>query len=184
MDCRTSKGFTLIELVITMAIIIVVVSIAIPSFSGFWRDAELKTQTNLFLSAFHYARTEALMRGFPVFLCASDGDECSDSSDWHLGWIVYVDLNGNGSLGSDEQIRTFPALSEGYSLQPNVNAPSLQFWPDGQVRRKSGALPLMTFRLCGPGADDTNMEERAREFVISSTGRVRLRFGRPGKTKC
>lgn len=184
MDCRYSRGFTLVEAVISLAITAILLGMAVPGFIDLIRTNRLTSQMNLFVAAINYARTEAVVRKKRVFICVRSGDDCGTGIEWEKGWLVFVDENDNARLDKDEQIQRFLPLDKGYSLRPNVNASALAFLPSGHVRRGTGGLPLMTFRLCAPDAAGGDLRERSREIVINATGRMRLQAGRPGKTRC
>ena len=82
------SGFTMIELLVTVAIAAIVLAIGIPNFSKLLKENRTTTQTNLFVSSVNLARSEAVKRGVPVTLCAStDTISCAESTDWSTGWI-------------------------------------------------------------------------------------------------
>lgn len=84
------KGFTLIELMVTITVLAIVVGIAIPSFYTQIQNNRSMALGEEFTSALNYARSEAVKRGKRVSLCASaDGSKCSGS--WPQGWIAFVD---------------------------------------------------------------------------------------------
>jgi len=185
-DCRGSKGFTLIELFVALLIRGTFLLLAVPSFSGLIRSNRLVTQSHNFVTAARFARTEAISRNVSVLFCARTLYVCSGQPEWSSGWIAFVDSNNNGQVDKTEILRMFDELAEGYSLQPNVTAGWLIYYPDGSVRRGggSGGLPLMTFRLCAPDAKDGNLKEFSREIVINATGRMRLQLGREKAGAC
>ncbi|MEH6358549.1 MAG: GspH/FimT family pseudopilin [Pseudomonadales bacterium] len=178
MDCRKLLGFTLVELLVSLAIGAVLLFVAAPVFTSIVRAGYLSTQTHLFVSAVNYARTEAIQRKQTVFICARLNNHCQNNQKWEQGWLIFVDENRNGALDNDELIQVSGGFEVGYTLRPNVSASNLLFRSDGVVRRGTGALPLMTFRLCAPDAGAGNLAERSREIVINATGRMRLQFGR------
>jgi type IV fimbrial biogenesis protein FimT len=86
------KGFTLIELMVTIAIIAILMAIALPSFQDTIARSKLETEANNILRDLNFARTEAIKRGSSVSLCPSDnGTSCSGAQDYGDGWIIFVD---------------------------------------------------------------------------------------------
>lgn len=107
---RSSRGFTLVELMVTIAVLAVILSIALPNFSEMIRANRTQTQANLLLKSFNLARSEAIKRGAAVRVSALD------NGNWHLGWRVWSDLNGNGSFDSAELLRISPAWDSSETL--------------------------------------------------------------------
>jgi type IV fimbrial biogenesis protein FimT len=88
---QLNRGFTLIELMITVAIAAIVIAIGIPSFKDFIDNTRSNTLSEEFSTAMNYARTEAIKRSRRVSVCAST-DSTSCGSDWTKGFIVFVDF--------------------------------------------------------------------------------------------
>ena len=85
-----SAGFTLIELVVTIAIAAVLAALAVPSFIQYQRNSELTSLTNSLLAAVNAAKGEAMKTGRNAFVIPK-------GSGWNSGWIVYVDMNRDNS---------------------------------------------------------------------------------------
>jgi len=92
-----NKGFTLIELVVTITVAAILAAVAIPSMGNFISQTRLSGNVNEFIAATMLARSEAVQRSGAVTICRSTNAEtqaspvCDTSStDWTSGWIVYV----------------------------------------------------------------------------------------------
>jgi type IV fimbrial biogenesis protein FimT len=94
-------GFTLIELMITLVVAVVLLTISIPSFRTLMANNRATTQANALYSALNYARAEAIGRGTTVTVCPKStpsvsSTTCGSSADWANGWQVFTDDNANG----------------------------------------------------------------------------------------
>jgi prepilin-type N-terminal cleavage/methylation domain-containing protein len=100
-------GFTLMELMIVIALAAVILAIGAPNFREFRQNNRLTAVANDFLASVSLARTEAVKRQNPVSLCASDNPAAADAScapgDFSR-WIVFEDANGNCERDADEPI--------------------------------------------------------------------------------
>ncbi len=115
-------GFTLIELMVTIAIVAILLTLASPDLVAFVVRSRLSSEANGIVSDVLLARSEAATRGLAVVICPSgDGATCSGSvDDWANGRIVFVDADGNGTRSASEAlIRTSGALSGNPTLTPS-----------------------------------------------------------------
>lgn len=88
---RNRTGFTLIELMVTIAVAAVLLTLAAPSFMDTIRRNSATTQANELLAALHVARSEAVMRGREVAICpraSQASNSCGGATDWINGWVV------------------------------------------------------------------------------------------------
>jgi type IV fimbrial biogenesis protein FimT len=87
------RGFTLVELMVTIIVLAILLGIAVPSFRDASLSSRLAAYSNDLVASAHLARSEAIKRNAPVTLCASeDGATCAaDDTDWIVGWIVITD---------------------------------------------------------------------------------------------
>lgn len=91
-----SWGFSLIELMVTVAVLAILVAIGLPSFQSSMRSNRLATATNELIASINLTRSEAVRNPNGAAMCASsDGATCTGS--WDDGWIVWIDRNGDGN---------------------------------------------------------------------------------------
>ena len=101
------SGFTLIELMVSMAVIVVLLTVGVPSFKDFVKNNRVIAETGKVIIAMQVIRSEAVKRGTRSVICAStDQATCSASTDWTTGWITFSDLNQDATLNGDGSCTT------------------------------------------------------------------------------
>lgn len=174
MRAQDSRGFTVLELMITVAVLAIVLAAAVPSFRSAIQNNRMSASSNQMLTAFQHARSEALKRKVPVTVCASDTSASTPAcgSDWSEGWIVIVDSNAAGSSsaawsGSANLLRVHSALEGGATVGGGSATNFVRYLPDGRIDLAAGATPP-AFELRIPDCRGDN----ARDISISRTGRA------------
>jgi len=185
-NSRKHAGFTMIELLVTITIIGIVATLAIPSFRTFILNNRITTQTNEFIGALKITRNNAVSLGRNVAICAADpvtnGSACV-GANWATGWLIFEDLDGDGGFDPGETIiRTGAALAGDNTLNPlvagvlNNNQAAgalITYQPDGTVRQiatlASGNIASMAYSVC-----DGRGPAFGRAVIISRTGNTRI----------
>jgi type IV fimbrial biogenesis protein FimT len=98
-----SLGFSLIELMITLAIAAIVLAAGVPAFGDLVQDNRLVTQINELMTDLNLARSEAIKQAAPVTVCKRNnaGTDCNNPGNWQDGWIVFLDSNRDGIVDDD-----------------------------------------------------------------------------------
>jgi type IV fimbrial biogenesis protein FimT len=137
-------GFSLIELLVAMAIAAILISLALPSFNDAIGRNRIVAQVNEFIAATNLARTEAIRRNAAAGVCASsDGSTCGGA--WANGWIVWVDGNRDGNPGAGEALR-----SGAFSSQDTVAGATLDIRFNARGRRTLPTTGVVTLSLQPP----------------------------------
>ncbi len=135
------RGFTLVELMVTMAISAILLSIAVPSFQGTLASYRVATEVNSIVGDLQYARSEAIKQGMTVTVCSSaDGQTCSGGS-WATGHIV-LSNPANVALPSPAAGAVLLRAQQAFSGSDAVNAggvSSISFNRDGFAGAPTGA---------------------------------------------
>ena len=143
---RKSQGFTLIELMVTLAVAGILLAIAAPNYQQFVLDARMTAQADEFLTMLNFARSEAIKRGARVTLCKSNnGAGCVTTGGWGQGWLVFADGGTTGTgEGTDTILRVHGVLELGSALVGNTAVANVvTYRPDGQSQQAG------IFTLCG-----------------------------------
>ncbi len=168
-----NRGFTLIEMMVTIVIAGILMAIAIPNFRVAQRNNCMTTSANLLVASLQYARSEAIKRRQDVMVTAGAelGVPPADSdNEWGGGWYVWTEarqadntLASDGYTAGDELRITTP------NCAPQMDHPSggneFTYKPNGFV---------------GDGADDDievcmdKTGERGRVLTVSRTGRPKV----------
>jgi type IV fimbrial biogenesis protein FimT len=168
-------GFTLLELMMTLAVAAILLTLVAPSYRSMVQNNRAATQTNSLVTALNFARSEAVKRGSRVSICASSNQtSCSDSSDWATGWIVFTDNSGapDSLDAGDTLLRVAGALTGSTALVSTSGEQFLQYLSNGQINEyPAGPTPIptpVTFSLTVPDCTGDNV----RNVSISLPGRV------------
>lgn len=154
-----AAGFTLIELMVTIVVAGVLLTLAVPGFRAMVAANRATALANEMVTALNLARSEAIKRGAPVTICRGDG---CDASDWADGWAVFVDANANGALDDGELLRQWSAVKG--DPQVSLGASSVTFNNLGAP----GAAVTVDITL--PGCQG----QQGRRIDISPVGRISM----------
>lgn len=159
-------GFTLVELMTTLAVFALLLAIMVPSYSDMTLGSKLRSQANDLVAGALLARSEAIKRNSVVRMCVStDGASCI-AGGWEQGWVVFHDANDNGAMDAGEAVLLqHQAAAFGFKITGTVA--SVRFLGTGV-----GATPA-TLTACRATPSVGSQE---REVSISLTGRTSVKL--------
>jgi type IV fimbrial biogenesis protein FimT len=171
------RGFTLIEVIMTLAIVAILVRVGGPALGDFVKNSRTTALTNDFLANAGVGRSESVKRGARVTLCASSNSTTATPSctgggatAWKLGYLVFVDVNQDGAYnsGTDTLLRVVEPLTGNVTLTSTglTNADWFQYRPSGSTNVPAAGA---TFKLC-----DDRTGNFGRTITISITGRTQV----------
>jgi len=164
------RGFSLIELLMALAIFGVLLAIGPPAYSNWMAAQQLANQARFLAETLQRARSEAIKQGYRVNVCKSpDRVQCAEHGTWASGWLVYVDENRNGQVDHDELVlHREGAAQHGVTVSANHPLESyVSYTSLGHARLLNGALQMGTFVVCKSG-------QNALKVVLANSGRVRI----------
>jgi len=181
MKNKNQTGFTLYEVLTTMLIVGVVLSLGIPNFQSFRQNSRMTAAANDLHSSFHLARSEATRANTPITICAS-ADSMADTptcgGGLEAGWIIFADTLRNIEVDDDEAIlRRFPAIGNGIVVNTPDTGPDdfFSFAATGLgLGGFNGTAPLAKMVLCDPRGNITGGggKSTARVLIVTPLGRA------------
>lgn len=125
-NMKKVQGFTLIEVLLVVALIGIIAAIGLPAFSEISANNRLMTSANNFIGSFHRARSEALKRSTEITLLACKPDcGTTGTASWENGWQIFIDTDGDDAYtaGTDELLNAVDDLPPSMTASQNGTTP-------------------------------------------------------------
>ena len=159
-----NRGFTLIELMIVMAIFALILSFGIPQYNTLVMNGRISSKTNELQGLLQLARSEAVTNRVQTLVCGSTDQTNCNTNNWEQGVIAFRNRDGNGIAAADELIRVIPAATDAITIRgPNG---SLRYLTDGTMTGSQ------TIRIC-----DSRGVNSSRQVFINTSGQSRTHQG-------
>lgn len=178
---RKHQGLTLPELLVVMAIVGILATLAVPSFQRLIKAHAITDGVDIFMSDLRYTRSESIKRGGDVVMCRSDAPEKSNPTcgtgsllGWQSGWIVFHDLNNNKKTTAETLLRVQSPLTgidfitepgAGFVAEPGATT-VFKFSPTGRL-----TLGTATHLQFGGHKTPADLQ---RLVCVSQSGRARI----------
>jgi type IV fimbrial biogenesis protein FimT len=162
------KGFTTIELLITLSILGFLTSMGLPSFIETINNTRLTTHANELVSSLNFARSEAIKRNTRVYVANTDGSD----NNWEGGWVVFIDDDDDKAFDKTKDIllKEYSPLESNYTLRTGGNIKNwLVYLSTGLYQTSTGRLND-SFRLCTMEKN----KNKSRKITLNSIGRTRV----------
>ncbi|MCU8002453.1 MULTISPECIES: GspH/FimT family pseudopilin [unclassified Shewanella] len=156
------KGFSLIELITTISISTILLTVGAPSLTDLSDQIRADTNIKTIQQTLQFARNTAVSYGYRVTVCPLVNGKCTQ--DWQKGLTIFIDTGVVESFdANDKIIRVIDEFDSKDFL--TYNKSSIKFQPDGLASGSNG-----TFKYCPRTIDSKN----SRAIVVNQAGRVRL----------
>jgi type IV fimbrial biogenesis protein FimT len=161
-----ARGFTLIELMISLLLVAILAMLALPAFGKLIGRTQGQAARSELEFSLNQARMTAVSRNGHIVACPSlDLRSCLHTTQWHNGWLLFADLDHDGQHSADEPvIAENQAQPEGVGILGTAGRPRIDYQPDGSASGTNITLTVCD-RHAGPGD--------AATLVINQSGRVR-----------
>ncbi|KAA9133572.1 prepilin-type N-terminal cleavage/methylation domain-containing protein [Marinihelvus fidelis] len=159
-------GFSLLELVVVMGVAAILLGAGVPALRDYLMDLRMRAAVNALHADLAYARSRAVFTGINVVACprsAPTATECASLPEWHGGWIVFDDQNGDRERQASEPIGRQVTPFDHLVIESAAARRRLRFLPTGTAPGSNA-----TIRFC-----DTRGNPDARALALSNTGRLR-----------
>lgn len=165
---KYQRAFTLIEMLVTVAIMGILATLAAPGFESFQRSNLLSSHTNNLVAALQTAKNEAIKRNEHTYLIPL-------GSGWSSGWHVYVDTDFDGAYtaGTDVTLIKQGALPNQLTVSKSGPDAFVSFNGSGFPQKASPLNTTFTFQHAGFTSGSDEAARNARRVVIAKTGRIR-----------
>jgi type IV fimbrial biogenesis protein FimT len=174
-------GFTLMELIVVLAIVSIVSLMAMPDGSQYRNDNRLRAATNDVVVAMQASRAEAVGRNAAITLCTknTDSTDCTTSGGWQQGWLIFVDVNRDATVDAgDEIVQIHDPLQGKLTLYGTSELTSdISFRASGQTSITSTQALI--------ACDERGFSSNAKGLIVTILGRASVMSAPDtGQTTC
>ncbi len=163
------SGMTLAELLATLAIGTILISIGVPSYQGLALSNAQTASVNEFVAGLGLARSEAITRNVRVTVCTSKtGLACDAAANWNDGWLLFADNDNDGTLDAGEPVIKATGESRKLTAKSSQFADFITFRPNGRAMAATPRDNTGQFTFC-----DKRGASYAKTVIIETSGRPR-----------
>lgn len=162
---RRISGFTVVELMITVALSAVLMALAVPSFNQMIMTSRLTAQANEMVSAINLARSEAIKRNASISFCRVPSATATVCAAQIANWQHWIVSTGAGTVVRRGLVNTFSGT---LVVQSTLNGDQVVFGPDGLARTGGALVNDRQINICSTRANQGNV----RQVVLGAGSRM------------
>jgi len=176
------RGFTLVELMATLVIMAIVITIGVPGLTDFIASQRVRTTASDLVADMSLARAEAIKESRQAIMERVAGA----TSTWKDGWRICVDINGNGTCDAAEIRKTttpVPGRTAVCATTADLDD-RIVFRPDGRVLRATAPGAGDGIKVSDDNNDGATSNDRIRLIFLGISGRARMEIQDSVGTVC
>lgn len=169
---KTQKAFTLIEIIVALAVAAILAIVALPNMRYMLLSNQITSKTNQFIAAINYIRTETLTRNNTIQI--SPLDDSDDNNEWGSGWQIWVDMDNNGLVEPNSDIVKVFDFADDQIVIDQILEDSEDDYAD---------TPIISYRARGRVQDPYKFVVCHKDYPEAKEVTI-IRVGRAGVKRC
>lgn len=163
------KGYSLIELMTTIAVASILITVALPGMNSFRLNSNMTGHVNELISGMHLARNTAITTNSRVTVCASSNGNTCEAVAWESGWIAFIDRDSDQFVDGDERILRVGSDIDGVTITADQYPAFLMYRPNGRAMKNTVSENSGRFTFC-----DKRGVSHAKAILVDLSGRPRV----------
>jgi type IV fimbrial biogenesis protein FimT len=169
MNGSIQRGFSFPELLATVGIGALLLSVGIPGLTSFTKNARQISVSNELLADIHYARDLAITNNDRVTICPSSNGATCNGAGWADGRIVFIDLDGDRVVDVEETVKRVTADMRDIDVATAEFGAAITYLPNGRAMAETVRDNTGEFIIC-----DDRGADHARALIVDISGRARI----------